>query len=51
MFSSRDDEYQDNVNDLEEIMDELREFSEAEDIKETREVTKKAITLIYDLID
>ena len=51
MFSSRADEYQDNVDNLEEIMDELREASEAEDMEETKKSGKKAISLIYSLVD
>ena len=51
MFSSRADEYQDNVDNLEEIMDELREASEDEDMEETKKSAKKAISLIYSLVD
>lgn len=51
MFSSRADEYQDNVDNLEEIMDELSEVYEAETMEETRKSIMKAIALIYNLID
>lgn len=51
MFSSRGDEYQDNVDNLEEIRDELSEAYEAETMEETRKSIRKAIALIYNLVD